>query len=243
MFELSDLFDSKIWVAENQKITIARNIPNDPARSRTAFSDADNITHQSASFDQNEKARITRCYLYWEPNILEDMGKPGGFLRLDVAIDADWESEDGGNEVIEKKIYSRWLTTSGQVEEIVRQFATNAAMRQVWRNREANPLITIDAALKDEGIETGDWLLLSTDELLDIYGFAVASVEFQVVKREHRGDKITLLLLRNGAEQVGYIGADSLPDWDSATADDKRYGYICDDDGVLPTDQKGYHIW
>lgn len=243
LFELGDLFDSKIWVAENQKITIARNIPNDPARSRTAFSDADNILHKSASFDQNEKARLTRCYLYWEPNVLGEMDKPSGYDRLDVAIDADWESANGGNEVIEKKIYCRWLTTSGQVEETVRQFAANCAMRQVWRNREANPLVTVDAALKDEGIKTGDWLLLSTDELLDIYGFSVASVEFQVVKREHKGDKITLLLLRNGAEQVGYIGADSLPDWASATADDKRYGYICDDDGKLPTDQPGYFIW
>ena len=116
-------------------------------------------------------------------------------------------------------------------------------MRQVWRNRDPNPMVTVDAALKDEGIKTGDWLLLTTDELVDIYGFPIDSVQFQVVKREHKGNKVTLLLLRGGSDRIGYITPDSSPDWAGAGNSDKAFAFICADDGTLPTDQSGYHIF
>jgi hypothetical protein len=243
-FEVVKLMDCKVWYSESLKITIARNLVNDPLRTYHALSDDANIVLGSASIDHNEKSRISRCYLYWSKILLGKPDDVSSYNRVDIAVDADAESPNDYGEAIEEKIFCRWLHTGNYVEEEVAAFAKNLAMRKVWRNRDASPIVKVEVESKDAGMKTGEWVQLSTDELVDQHGRSLSGIAFQIVRRERKGDSILLSLLRGAPRMVriGYIGPDTLPDWASATDADKVYGYICADDGTLPTDEEGYSI-
>lgn len=242
-FEIADLVGAKVWFSEANKITICRDIPFDPLRSFITISDEDNILHGSAKVDRNEKARLSRAFIYWEKSPTGDMDEVGSFGRLDVAVDAIAESAVDYSDVVEKKVFSRWVSIGSQVEETVRYFARNCVMRRVWRNRDAPAILSIEVDLKDEGIKTGDYAYVTTDEFTDFFGNPIQGSEFQVVRRERKEGKISLNLLRVGHHRSAFIGANTLSAWATATPAEKLYGYICADDATLPTDQDGYYIY
>ncbi len=245
-FELLDLVDCKVWVGEDLKITIARTMPSDLLREYSAITDAHGIIHGSAKFDQNEKSRLTRALIYWEKAAVGKSDEASSYGRLDVAIDADAEGPNDYDEVIEKKLFCRWLHTAGHVEEEQANFARNLMMRQVWRNRDASPIVTVDVDLKDEAIKTGGWVSLSTDEIVDKFGAPLSGHGFQVVKREKKENVVTLSLLKGASGRCLFIAPDSLlgVDWAAATDAQKMYGAICGNDGRMPaSEEQGYRIW
>lgn len=243
-FELIDLLDCKSWVNEDLKITVRRNLPHDPTRTITEFSDDANIIHQSAKVDGNEKSRLTRFYLYWDRPGIGKNDDPALYGRMDLAVDATAESSNEYGDVIEKKLYCRWLHSDGFVEEVITQYARNLAMRQVWRNRDASPIVTLGAEMKDASIRTGDYIALSTDEIVDIYGNPMAGASFQVIKRDVKGANLVLSMIRIGVHKTGYIHATSTPNgWSSATGTEKKYGYISQAAGSMPDGADGYYIF
>lgn len=245
-WELVDLVDCKVWVGEDLKITISRNLPNDLLRTFDAISDETGIVSGSGKVDQNEKSRLTRASIYWDKSATGKVDDPTAYGKLDIAIDATAESPNDYNETIEKKIMSRWIHSAGHVEEDMSRFVRNLAMRQVWRNRDASPIVTVDVDLKDEAIKTGGWVHLSTDELVDKFGEPFSGQEFQVVKRERKENVVTLSLLKGASGRCLMIAPDSLlgVDWAAATAAQKAYGAMCEDDGKMAGgDAEGYRIW
>jgi hypothetical protein len=245
-WELVDLFDCKVWVGEDLKITIARNLPNDPLRTFDSISDDTGIVAGSAKVDQNEKSRLTRAVIYWDKAATGKVDDPAKYGKLDIAIDATAESVNDYDEVIEKKVMSRWIHSEGHVEEDMADFARNLVMRQVWRNRDASPIVTVDVDFKDEAIKTGGWVQLSTDELVDRFGEPFSGREFQVVKREKKENVVTLSLLKGASGRCLMIAPDSLLgiDWDDATVAQQAYGAICDDTGrMIGGEDEGYRIW
>jgi hypothetical protein len=116
-------------------------------------------------------------------------------------------------------------------------------MRQVWRNRDAPMILSVEVALKDEGLKTGQYVKVTCSEVIDLYGNTIQGAEFQIIRRERKGDTIALNLLRVGPKPIAFIAPNNAPDWASATDEDKKYGYICANDGILPSDLPGYHIY
>ena len=148
-FEITDLLDAKAWVGEDLRITIRRNVQNAPGRAYYRMTDGANIVDNSASVDFNEKSRLTRMLIYWHKSVLGKKDDPAAFDRLDIAVDADAEASYG--DVVEKKVFCRWIDPITNEEDSAETYVKNLGMRQVRRSRDAQPLIALSLSLRDLG--------------------------------------------------------------------------------------------
>ncbi|MEW5745287.1 MAG: hypothetical protein AB1805_07625 [Nitrospirota bacterium] len=242
-FELVDLLDCKSWVAEDLKITIKRNVPNEPGRGYKTITDAANIIHGSASVDLNEKSRITRMLLYWDRTAIGKVADVNSYNRLDIGLDSDAEGDNDYNDIVEKKVFCRWLRSGYETEEIVNNFIKDLLARQVWRQRDAMPILQCSLELKDSDIKTGQFTKVSTDELLQPDGNPIDKVITQVIRREMQDRLVKVKLLQLTPRRLAYIAADDTPDYDSASDAQKEYAFITDDDGVMADRTDGYYTY
>ena len=239
--EIVDLLDAKSWVAENLKITIRKNTTNTPTTGYVSLSDADNIIEDSGSVDVNEKSRISRMIVYWDKVATGKASEEISYRRLDIAIDPDAETNYG--DPVEKVVKSRWIDPYVTMEETVQQFVKNLAIRRIQRCKHAQNLITVKVPEKDAGVKTGDYVRLSTDELLESDGNPISARMYQVVKRD-RGDKaVTLTFIQVTPRRMAVIAPAGLPAYPSATEVQRAYGYICDATGKMSDGTDGYFIW
>ena len=151
-----NLVDCKSWVGEDLKITIRRNVPNQPGRSYHSITDEANIVHGSLSVDLNQKSRLTRIALFWDKNGIGKIDDMKEYNRIDIALDADAESANEYNGVTEKKIFCRWLRKDYMDEDVLAQYIKNLILRLVRRQRtrsHGEP----EAELKDSHIKTGEY--------------------------------------------------------------------------------------
>jgi hypothetical protein len=239
--EVVDLLDAKAWVAEDLKITVRRNLQNEPGRSYRTLTDESHHVSKTMSVDLNEKSRLTRMFVYWGKKVIGKHEEPSSYDRLDIAVDADAEGAYG--DTVEKKSYCRWISSSYLQEETAAQYVKNIAMRRVRRNRDAQPIIAASLDLKDADIKTGEFIRVSTDEVADLNGAPVLAEIFQVVKREHKGTRVNVSLLRLSQRKVAFIAPAGTPSYASASDQQKEYGFITVADGRMPDESPGYHIW
>lgn len=240
-FEVVDLLDCKVWVAENLKITIRRNVQNAPGRTYHVLSDEDDITLESGSVDHNEKSRITRVSIYWDKIATGKDGESTSYRRLDIAVDPDAESNYDG--VIEKTVLCRWIDPTCGEEGGIARFVQNLGLRRITRQRDAQPLISVELPPKDAQVLTGDYVRLSTDEVLGPDGSPITRRIFQVVKRDRKKEMYALTLLQVAQRRVCLIAQSGLPDYSSATEGAKEYGFITGADGKMSDGTDGYYIW
>ena len=242
-FEILDLVDCKSWVAEDLRITIRRNLPNQPGRAYAYFSDDANLIHNSANVDLNTASRLSRILVYWDISTLGKFDEVASYSRLDIGLDADAESANEFNEVVEKKIMSRWLHSASIREDVLYTYIKNNLLRQVWRYRDAMALITFDVEMKDSEIKTGEYCKISTDELLDKYGNPLIKATFQIVRREWKNNKLNLKALQIQPRKIAYFADNSSRDYPVASDTEKEYGFICDNEGLMADATYGYYIY
>ena len=243
-FELVDLLNSKSWVAEDLKVTIKRNLPNYPGRTYTTLTDSESII--SGSVDLNQASRISRCSVYWDRTAVGREDEPASYNRLNVVIDAAAESSNEYNEIAEKRILCRWLRAGYETEEKMDAFVRNQAGRIVSQSRDPMPIISVQAEIKDgDGIKTGDFIKITTDELQDRDGNDLTLSPFQVVKREVSGARVNLDCLRLNPKRYCIIAPAgySTDDYETALSTAREYGALCDPDGLFPGGDDGYRIW
>jgi hypothetical protein len=248
-FEIDDLVDSRSWVAENLLITIARAVPNLPDRAYSPMSDDANIIGANPpTLDTNEASRITEVQLYWDLVQFQDMQKPASYNRLDIAVDSDAESDNEYGDQVPYVFYCRWLRPGAIPDDELQAFVTDYGGRYLIERRDASPLIEIDVELKDYEVSTGAYVTLVTDEVENPDGTPV-SANFQVVARDpnynNNSTNSVHLTLQRANSRVCFIADDNAPDYDSASPDEREYGYICEDDGTMngSPDDKGYVIF
>lgn len=244
-FEIVDLLDCKSWVGEDLQVTIRRNIPNEPGREYKTVTDLENIVVNQGGVDLNEKSRVAKAVLYWDKDIISKVDDRSSYVRIDTGLDPDAISEYGGSteQAPEKVFLCRWLRAGYLQEEVLEGYISDLLARRVWAYRDAMPIIAFDVELKDSTIKTGDYTKISTDEILEQDGMPLVNQPFIVIKRERRGDDFKLRSLRLPSRRVDIIAPDDAPDWEDATDEDKEYGYICDDDGLMPDGTPGYAIY
>jgi len=241
-FEITNILDAKAWVGEDLRITIRRNVQNAPGRVYYRMTDGGNIVDNSASVDFNEKSRLTRMLIYWHKSVLGKKDDPAAFDRLDIAVDADAEASYG--DVVEKKVFCRWIDPITNEEDSAETYVKNLGMRQVRRSRDAQPLIALSLSLRDLAIKTGDHVRLDTDELVKFNGDPITNEIFQVVKRELQDDfSLKVSLLRVSTRRLALIAPDGYPNYLTATDAQKEFGFITLDTGVMENEDAGYYIW
>jgi hypothetical protein len=244
-YELVDLMSCKTWVSESLQITIARNLPNHPTRTYTALTDDEDILINSCTVDLNQKSLITRCSIYWGKDAIGKGDDAASYSRLTIALDADAEGVNEYNEIAEKKIMSRWINQAVTgTEEDLDHWVAAIACRQVWQNRDPQPILSMDLEIKNAGLLTGNHASVTTAELQDKDGNDYSGVSFQVVRRERKDNKLSLKLLKLTTKRIFYIAPDDAPDFVDATdAEKMAYGYICDGTGFMADGTEGYYIY
>jgi hypothetical protein len=241
-FEITDILDAKAWVGEDLRITIRRNVQNAPGRAYYRLTDGNNIVDDSASVDFNEKSRLTRMLIYWHKSVLGKIDDPAAFDRLDIAVDAEAEASYG--DVVEKKVFCRWIDPITNEEDSAETYVKNLGMRQVRRRRDAQPLIALSLSMRDLAIKTGDHVRLATDELVKFNGDPIANDIFQVVKRELQDDfSLKISLLRVSTRRLALIAPGGYPNYLNATDSQREYGFITLPTGLMENEDEGYYIW
>jgi hypothetical protein len=240
-FEVVDLLDCKVWVAENLKVTIRRNIQNQPGRAYHPVTDDSEIAERSGAVDWNEASRITRISCFWNKDPLGKKDDYSAFRRLDISVDPDAEANYDG--VIEKVVLCRWVDPTVGEEGKIERYIRNLGLRRITRQRDAQPLVTVDLPPKDSGVLTGDFVVLTTDELLDQNGAAISRHRYQVVKRERKGTKFAVKLLQMARRRVCIIAPAGIPDYKDATEAQKEYGFVSDGTGKMSDGADGYFLW
>jgi len=242
-FEIVDLIDCKSWVAEDLRITIRRNVPNEPGRAYTYLSDEENVIHGSMKTDLNEKSRITRVLCYWAKKAIAKQDDVNGYDRLDIAVDADAEGGNEYDDQIEKKIFCRWISPAYLQEETVSNYVRNAISRILFRYRDAMPIVDFKVELKDMDVSTGQYTIIATDEVLDKSGNPVNDV-FQIVKRERASvNTVTYRALKLPWKRIAFVASDTAADYSAASDTEKEYGYVSDDKGFIGETEVSYHVW
>lgn len=241
--ELLAICNAKSWQNEANKITVCRDIASIPLTRSYSLSDADTLKHGSAKVDMNEKSRLTRVWLYWDKTATGKTSDNESYRRLDVAIAAEAEGASSYGEIVDHKIYSRFLVASGQVEETVAAFARNICGRMMVRNIEASPVIVAEVELKDEEIKTGDFVNISTDELLSSLG-EDTNYAYQVVKRDKADTKLTLSFLRASTRKIAHVAPNAQADYTLATdAQREKYGFASDAAGLMSNYDQGFFAY
>ncbi len=255
-FEIIDLLDCKSWVAESLQITIKRNLPNRVSESDLAeITDGENIIENSAQADFNIKATppsyLTRFSVYWDKLAVGDMTKIEFFNRLTMAVDAESEGVNEYKEISDKTIYCRWIRYDSYgasavylSEAELDLFLNNLTIRRVWNYRDPMPILTCDLDLKDAGLKTGDDVRVSTDELTNIDGSDYIQKKFQIIRREKKGNRLTVKMQKWKDAKFLMIAPNTFPDaWADGTPAEKEYGGITDSDGKMLDGSDGAVIY
>jgi len=194
-----------------------------------------------------DEERRTRVVLYWHKNpVGDDDEDKVNYKRIAVAVDQDLEGADWFGEVEEYPIYSRWLREGSEVPtEVHEAKITSWLKRKLARVRLARAQLEIEVARKDSDVGTGNFVRLSTDEMVDRHGNPLVSVRCQVMRREDLGDKIRLTLRRLATCRIGLWAPGTVAaDYDDADEDDREYAYWANDppnEGHMNNDDLGYY--
>lgn len=242
-YELVELQDCKTWVGENLKITIARNIGNEPGRAYSTWRDGQNIIGGSVNVDLNEQSRITRAAMYYDKDGIGNLDETSAYGRLAVAIDADAESSKEYGDVIEKKVYNRWLPSSANASSSINMAAKYWTSRRVMHYRNALPIIKLSVERKDSDAKVGEYIMLHTDDLNQITG-ADSTGKYQVVYRDFQGSKAVYKLQKMPERRICFIGSSTrTKGYTSASDAEREYGYIGTTLGEMSNHDPAYFIW
>lgn len=182
--------------------------------------------------------RISQVWLsYQQVSPVRRLDDEGNYRRTLIRVDADAEGPNEYDESRVKKIFSRWLATEAQANDV--------AQRILLRFRNTPRLFSLQLDAKDrERWWTSDVVLVQSRLVTDAEGFPETRV-YQVIAAEETvpGEKVSLELqsydlpvLRLGA----YTRAD-MPDFGDATAGDLDIGaWYSDADGLMPDDSEAW---
>lgn len=247
-FEIIDLMDLRAWVGENLKINIKRNLPNKGGREYARISDDNSIIYKSGNVDLNQDSRLSRCAIYYNYSVTGDPDEPASYERIAAAIDIDAESSNEYGEISDKRFYCPWLHSSDGVSSAYDRYAANLVKRKLMRYRNPLKQINIAVEVKDSSIHTGDFVRITTDELLLTNGESLSSASYEVVRRDQRNEsQINLKLQQTPDRRIGVIsptaygGANTC--YTTAGSSEREYAWICSTQGFMGNYDQGYRIY
>lgn len=179
---------------------------------------------------------FTNFVAYWQKSPLGDDDKPESYRRIDLAVEAEAETEYG--DIQQETIYTGWILADGIQEEIFAAWKSDFLLRRLLGRRDAAPIITVSVDPKDGDIKVGDYLLFTTDELCNPDGTPV-STRFQIVKRDPKGSKIDYKLQRMPVRRSCFYAPDAATHYDTATDAQREYGGFYADDHGKNSDGSG----
>jgi hypothetical protein len=191
----------------------------------------------SVSIARADAQRLTQALvLYGLINATAKKADWQSYGRGYLAVDADAESANEYDDVVQKTYYARFLDVNSS------QAAAELAIRMLLARRDAPVTITVRVDPKETGIEIGGQADIETSGLVD-YSGTVQRQRVLVTKRQDTGKDVSVTLLSTFlSKRYLWTAPDGHPDYVDASENERRWGYISDDNGLMPDGTDGHVI-
>ena len=232
-----------LWVNESQQVTGRLFAPARPTVTLADLTETNDILADSVHVDDNEASRFSRVIIGYDLQSGEAGDKLSDYGRVMVRVDADAEADGSYGEARTKTVLCPWLKTSDS--STASKLAGHLLNRLVDPQRE----VSLALELRHDGIECGDFATVTTGRVVLPSGATDAQRIMQMVKkaRDDRRGRLEFLAVDTAlsTKRYAFIAPVSHPDYDSADADERRYGYIGDatTNQVGTAGDPGYLIW
>ncbi len=236
-----------VWQTEECKIAAKAIAPPYWTETPKEIADGSNMIDGSTKVISNHDQRLTRCTVYYDPDLQKnDPGeKPEDYQCVWLVVDPDMESENFYGEEKNKTIFAPWIYRSPE--------ASALASRLLIRYRTGAPLFKFDLELKDAGIKVGDFIRITSKDFPDVTGAQREGILFQVLKKVPRGQgrfEYTAIDTNLSRRYPVISPASYAGDYDDYSEEDhRRYGWIGSpgnppDGNRVGSDQgDGYYIY
>jgi hypothetical protein len=210
-----------------------------PDASPTSLTE-DNALRDSVSVREDQEERITRASVWYDPQE-EGSNEPEDYAKVVIVVDAELESDNFYGDVREEALTDAWIDPVEDIATI-----RNMCRRLISRKGGGVFMYEFELELKDAALAVGDTAHLTSRYSQQPDGSnATRAIKIlakkQVSESRYRYKGVTF------GRNLRYlrIGPDTMAtDYDSASADDRSYGYWSDSDGrVGGTKEVGYRYW
>lgn len=231
-----------LWVNESQMVTGKLFHPARPTEVLETLTETNDVLVGSVQVDDNEESRISRVIIAYDLRADKNGSSLSDYTKFLVRVDADVENAGNYGEARTKTILSPWIkatdssTASTLAAHILHRFT--APVREIEFSLE----------LRRDGIKCGDYAYLTVQQIVTASGATDSQRMMQMVKKtrvEKRGRLDYVAVDTNLSGRFAFIAPDANEDdYDLATPDERRYAYIAEADGTIPTaGDAGYAIW
>ena len=237
--EISECFRFDIWwEATAQTINIKSIAPDASGVTPATLNDLGGIVENSVRIKKDSKQRVSEVRVYYNKLDYSEKSEPKEFRSLFVSTDPNSAgSTRYGSENI-REIFCRWFNDAGQ--------AITLATRTIERYVETPSVVTFEVDLKDnDSIPMAQRVRLDTRHIQGPTGENANSL-FQVteVVEIKAGSRIRVKGLTSFySGRFWFIAPDTVPDYSSATAEERgRFGFVCYDTNVFLDGEEAYKI-
>lgn len=196
----------------------------------------DNFIEGSTQVERQDAERITQAALYYRlRSATDNVSEAKNYLAAAISIDMDAQSDNEYGDTRPHVAKSRWLSAANSI------FSRQTVIRRLNRLRDAPYKQQFKLDPKDE-VQLGTLVNIATRRLTDATG-APKAVRCRVVRLADKGGHFegTALSVGYGGQRYGLIAPAGLPDYGSATAEQRlTYGFISAGSGLMGNGDAGY---
>lgn len=226
------------WSPVEQKAKFKVIGPRSPMdTSNQLFTDAANIIDGSVQVERLDNLRLTLSAMYYDLlSATANRKESKNFLRADLTIDVDAESDKEYGSRVAEINYSRWFgaANANAMRALVQ--------RRVTQYRDAPDKISFKLDPQDVAVAEGDLYDIETADLVDAAG-NVARTRVLVLRRHDRGTHLDVVARTTTFNRrYGFIAPAGYPNYSAATEAQRAYAFISDSAGKMSDGTDGYLI-
>lgn len=197
-----------------------------PQSAVDAVLDEDSMLWRLTAVEEDEENRVTRVSFWYDPTEDSPGKDPEKYARQVLVISADLEQANNYGDVKQAAHYDAWVDPAIPVQSL-----RNIARRIITRLRRGERKVRFSLDIKDSALNVGDSASIQTRHVLRSDGTQDLIV-CMIVERKERGAGMvdyTALDMNYGGRYFRIAPDTVATDYDSATVDDKQYGYWGDE--------------
>jgi hypothetical protein len=227
------------WDPKNQHVKYKVIGPRSPAETvLNTLTDEANLIEDTVSVESLDDLRLTFAVINYDlATATSDRKEIKNYLRADIYIDTDAESDNEYNDRRQKIENSRWFGVANA------SAMKTLASRRIAYYRDAPMQIEFSLDPNDADIREGDLYDLTTKNIVDESGNEDTK-RVLIVKRQDDGKgriKVTARTTTFDRRQA-FIAPAGHPDYLNSTETQRAYAYICNSSGKMSNGDDGYLI-
>lgn len=227
------------WSPTEQKAKFKVIGPRSPAEtSGQSYTDEANFIDDSVAVTPLDNLRITFAGVYYDiTSATANRKEAKNFLRGEIYVDADAESDAEYNDRRQSIEYSRWFKAANQ------NAMRSLVNRRLAYYRDAPKTIEFALDPKDAALAAGDLVDVTTAAVTG-YNGAPAKQRCLVVKRTDDDKGRIKVSVRTTVfnRRYAFIAPNGQPNYTAADESQRAYAYICNSSGKMSNGDDGYLI-